>query len=311
MLIRIGLERSLLERVGLPDCLTLFDREASRSQPAGWTPGRTKTSGEMAASGRVKTIGEMAAPGWVSATKNSKQGFWKKHKEKKRLQAFAKEQEGERQQILQALDHVWQLIAPLIDFPSESCLVYEEALKRKAFPELWNKYCALPEFDAYMQDRWAELLFPNIRHADLLVLGYSFSLLTCLRQRGARIKSLKWLLPKQFYREDMKQFEEDFYYEFGLVMDLQVLSGEQEYRRIPIRSKKPVTVIDFSGEDKLFVGELAPGSIWIDMASLDEKQRRIEGLLGSISYISLKKKWKQAKKDSFFLDTNSKNGYNT
>ena len=58
---------------------------------------------------------------------------------------------------------------------------------------------------------------------------------------------------------------------------------------------------------------VARGSIWLDLYSVEEKQKKMECRNPGIFYFSLKKKWKQVQKVRnmpFFLDTAKENGYN-
>lgn len=287
ILLRIGIERLWLEDLKLPGCLKMFEAQEPK-------PDEVEQE-----SSKVKR----------------RKGYFQRRREKKRQLELARQLEiqleNARMELLQKVEELWLLLSPMVDFPGESYVVFEEVLKRKAFPLLWQKVCHFPEFEGYIQERWAELLLPYATHSDYLILGKSRLLQDFLWSRGVRMKTLKWILPKHLYTEDVKQFEEDFLYEFGLAIDVQILQSEQEYRRISLMSRGPVTVIDFSGAERLHMMGVQAESIWLDMSSSEEKQRRIEGANPSISYISLKKQWKQAKKDSIFLDTISKNRYNT
>lgn len=284
LLLRIGIERTWLEQLKLPGCLEVFS-EPREEQPV------------------------------EKPEKGQGGSFWQRRKEKKRRlelqRQFECQKENERQALLEKVKELSTLVLPMIDFPGESHVVYDEVLERKAFPLLWQKICDFPEFDGYLWERWAELLLPYATKPDFLVLGNSRLLQDYLWSRGIRMKSLTWILPGHLYTEDVKQFEEDFLYEYGLAIDMQVIQNGADYRKIPIVSRSCINVLDFSGEDKLNVSGIQAESIWLDMSSSEKKKRRIEVSNPQISYISLKNKWKEAKKDSIVLDTISKNRYNT
>lgn len=284
LLLRIGIERTWLEQLKLPGCLEVFS-EPREEQPV------------------------------EKPEKGQGGSFWRRRREKKRRLELQRQlemqRESERQAILEKAKELSGLVLPLTDYPEESRVVFEEALCRKSFPLLWQKVCDFPEFDGYMQERWAELLLPYATKPDFLVLGNSRLLQDYLWSRGIRMKSLTWILPGHLYTEDVKQFEEDFLYEYGLAIDMQVIQNGADYRKIPIVSRSCINVLDFSGEDKLNVSGIQAESIWLDMSSSEKKKRRIEVSNPQISYISLKNKWKEAKKDSIVLDTISKNRYNT
>lgn len=284
LLLRIGIERTWLEQLKLPGCLEVFSRpqeELPQEEP----------------------------------DKEQGASFWQRRKEKKRrleLQRQLKRQrENERQALLEKVKELSALVLPMTDFPGESYVVYDDVLCRKSFPLLWQKICDFPEFDGYLGEQWAELLLPYATKTDYLVLGCSGLLQDYLWSKGIRMKSLTWILPRHLYMEDVKQFEEDFLYEYGLAIDMQIIQSETEYRKIPLVSRSCINVLDFSGEDKLNVTGLQPESIWLDMSSSEQKKRRIEASNPQISYISLKNMWKEAKKDGIVLDTISKNRYNT
>ena len=283
-MLRIGIGCNWLEQLEIPNCLKLF------SEPQ-----------------RVKLKEEPEERGCET--------FWHRCKENKRRREFEKQleqqREGARQAVIEKLLEFLHLILPLVDYPQESRVVFDETLCRKSFPLLWKKVCGFPEFDGYMRERWIELLLPYATKPDYLVLGNARLLQNFLWSRGIRMRTLTWILPGYLYTDDVQQFEEDFLYEFGLAIDMQVIGSVQEYRKIPIKSRESINILDFSGEDKLNVTNLHSESIWLDMSSSEKKKRRIKAANPQISYISLKNMWEEAKKDSIVLDTNSKNRYNT
>ena len=91
--------------------------------------------------------------------------------------------------------------------------------------------------------------------------------------------------------------------------DSMVWQWKRRYLRL--RSLFPVTVLDFSGEEKMSCTDLAEGSRWLDMESSEYKRERLERQSSKAAYFSLKKEWKEPQKALYQLDTIPKNGYNT
>lgn len=182
-----------------------------------------------------------------------------------------------------------QTIHPLIDAPGESYLVYEEKLKKTGFQDLCGYYCKLPEFEDYLQEVWAEPLLAKVKHSAYVVLGFSYCLPEFLWQKGDRMKSIRWILPRKLYTQEFSEMESAFYEEFGLAIDMRILDSQEEYKKVCLQSRVPVNVLDFSPEEKIQTADLPEGSIWLDMSSMEEKRRRIEERSTGISYFSLKK----------------------
>lgn len=221
------------------------------------------------------------------------------HKKKRTL--FRKDTVKQESSLLQEL---LQIILPFVDALDESYLVYEEPVKRTGFANLWNKYCPLPEFEDYLQENWSEPLLAEAKHPSYIILGFSYCLPEFLWQKGDRMKSICWVLQGKRYTEEVRELESAFYEEFGLAIDMRMIASKEDYKKVRLQNKLPVNVVDFSGEEKIQVVNLARGSVWLDMSSMEEKRRRIEERNTDISYFSLKKQWKQ-------IDTISKNRYNT
>lgn len=278
ILLRIGLNHTWIEKTQVPKALEFLAEE-------------TADAGNS----------EAETPG----------GFFRRRKARKREKEHAREREIRRKQLWSRLSEVGELIYPMLDYPDESYCVYEEALKKTDFHKLWQQYCSFPEFHDYMQDTWAEPLLRYAEHSSYLVLGNAFCLPGFLWRKAERMKSLQWILPGKQYTEELAAFEEDICQEFGLAIDMHVLKSPEEYRRVRLKSKLPVNIIDFSGEERLQTADLPSESIWLDMSSMEEKRRRIEDRKNPMRYFSLKKQWKQPQKGRYHLDTISKNGYNT
>lgn len=257
ILLRIGLSRTWIEKTKVAGALELLAQETEDN-----------ANGE---------IGEA--------------GFFRRLRERRRLRELSRQRQAERELLGQRLRRVGELIYPMLEYPDESYCVYDENLKKTSFHRLWQQFCSFPEFHDYMQDTWAEPLLQYAEHSSYLVLGYAFCLPGFLWQRADRMKSLQWILPAKLYTEEIARFEEDICQEFGLVIDMHIVQSTEEYRRVKLTSRFPVNVIDFSGEARLQAADLPTESIWLDMASMEEKRRRIEDRRCPMQYFSLKKQW--------------------
>lgn len=198
-------------------------------------------------------------------------------------------------------------LAPLLDDYGDNYLVFGDNLPPKQFGGL----LPLPEFDAYDNPKWIRRLLVHAVHPDFIVLGDIPCLQALLCELAPRMKTLCWLAPDLTAREQMEDFAEDFYQEYGLAINLQFVPDGNTYGRMCIPAQQfrtPVNVLDFTGEKYLPAFCPPEGSVWLDFASLPEKERRIEARRLKVSYLSLQKQWR---KSPSVLDTAGKNRYNT
>lgn len=168
--------------------------------------------------------------------------------------------------------------------------------KRDGLSALWQKYWFFPEFADYFEPQWVEPLLVYAKLHHFVVLGTSSCIRFILPGCARRMKSLRWFLAERDCTEELQDFVEDFYEDCGLAAALQPLEGEKVFTRLLLETREPVCVLDFSGEPRIPTGGLAPGSIWIDFASVEEKARRISEREESIAYYSMKEIWKRAGK---------------
>ena len=163
-------------------------------------------------------------------------------------------------------------------------------------PQLWQQYWQIPEFNAYLQPRWVEPLLENAVLHHFVVLGYAECTPAVILHCARRMKSLRWILQEHDCTEELQDFVDDFYGDYGLAATLQPLPGGRAFARLLLVSKDPVCVLDFTGEPHISPGRIAKGSIWIDFQSVEEKSRRVLERQEGISYFSLKEIWKRAGK---------------
>lgn len=223
---------------------------------------------------------------------------------------------GEKERLI-FMKELQTALGFLANNPYHTYCVYEDRLREKTGQELWRHW-EIPEFAGYREMVWAEPLMKYAVHDRLVILGCAPCLPEILCRRTKKTRSIKWTLRETEYTQELQDFMEDFYQEYGLAIEVHLLSAEQPWLRVRPASTVPVNVLDFSGEEKLSACDVAEGSVWLDMDSLEGKCRRMEVRNPGIQYYSLKKQWKEWQKDHFrgknapyHLDTPPKNGYNT
>lgn len=165
----------------------------------------------------------------------------------------------------------------------------EETLMGRLWRGCWN----IPEFQGYSRIRWMKPLLGKAGGPHFVLLGLSPDLPALLEQCARRMKSVCWYLPEEQWTEETEELAEEFYMENGLAITVYPLGNRRPYRALRFPAAGPVCVFDFSEEEKVSAGELAPGSIWLDFASVEEKERRIRRLCPGVRYDSLKMRWRE------------------
>lgn len=161
----------------------------------------------------------------------------------------------------------------------------------------WKEFWNIPEFQDYREFRWVKPLLTQAKGPCFILLGTAPCIPLLLPQCARRMKSLHWYLREEDCTEEIQEFAEDFYVEYGLAITMQPLEGRNVFRTLRLESKEPVCVLDFTEEEKIFAGELAEGSVWLDFSSVEEKGRRVQRLAPGVRYDSLKRRWKQCKRN--------------
>lgn len=183
-------------------------------------------------------------------------------------------------------------LAPLLDERDDNMLVYAEGVPE----DCWVRtLLPLPEFDRYLDKKWLQELLPYARHAHFIVLGNASCVQELLCGLAPRMKSLLWVAPDLTYGEQLEEFAEDFFQEYGLAIDLHFLPDNGTYGQIRIREERysePVNVLDFTGQKYIPLFHPPAGSIWLDMAAVREKELRIESRRLRCTYFSLRKIWR-------------------
>lgn len=184
-------------------------------------------------------------------------------------------------------------LAPLLDERGDNALVYAEGVPE----DCWVRaLLPLPEFDKYLDKKWMQGLLSHARHAHFVVLGNVPCLHELLGSLAPRMKSLLWIAPDLTYGEQLEEFTEEFFQEYGLAIDLHFLPDNGTYGQIRIREDRysePVNVLDFTGEKYIPLFNPPEGSVWLDMAAVREKELRIESRRLRCVYFSLRKIWRE------------------
>lgn len=171
--------------------------------------------------------------------------------------------------------------------------VCEENLKKCAAWKVWLNFLPVGEFDGYRQEFWVRQLLPHAIHPQFVILGTCKGIEALIESCAHRMKSLKWILKEQEYTPALRDFVEDFCVEYGLAIALRTVSGRTAYRKLRLDCSEPANILDFTEEAGFSASQLAEGSVWLDMCSIEEKKRYIAGRSRGVRYFSLKEKWKR------------------
>lgn len=173
------------------------------------------------------------------------------------------------------------------------------------------------EFSDYRQQDWVEHLLRYGEDAegyplwpDLILLGRNYYLPYIMLRYAGALRNVSWYLTQRQYREEEDLLVEELEEEYGLIPVLRLMATDADYARVQLKETHPCVVLDFSDSEKVHGGGLPVGSVWLDFAASEEKERRLAGQCPQIRYFSLKKEWKAPRKALEYLDTISKNGYN-
>lgn len=220
------------------------------------------------------------------------------------VQRCENKEQQEAAVLLQELAELQTALCLLGGNPYWTYCVYEDFLFERIDTKLWRECWRLPGFAEYHETVWVEELLTYATKDAFLILGYAPCIGNILNRHAVKMRSVRWILKPEQYTEAVQQFIDTFYEEFGLVISLQVSEPGEEWVKLRPFSAAPINVLDFTQEEKLSACDVAKGSIWLDMDSLEGKERRMESRCPQIAYFSLKKLWSH-------LDTIGKNRYNT
>lgn len=141
-----------------------------------------------------------------------------------------------------------------------------------------------------------------------ILIGYRDCLEELLECKARDIKELTWILSEAVYTEKVRDMLAWGLEDYGLAIQVQEVKLPQGYLNADLSGHYPVNILDFTSQAKIPTAGIASGSVWLDMASMEEKRRRIEVRNLDICYYALQEEVEESPEN---LDTISKNGYNT
>lgn len=214
------------------------------------------------------------------------------------------EYEEQRQELADGIQHLREEVFSEVEQAGgmgEVRGVYEDSLRfltedAGEAAACWRQIWDIPEFGDYQKIRWVRPLLEDVRHSHFILLGAADGIPEILARFARQMKSLQWYIKEEDMSEDVQSWVDDFYEEYGLAPALRELAGENAFKRLKLKSEAPACVLDFSKESKLFAGNLAEGSIWLDFCSVDEKALRMTRQAPGVRYVSLKKYWGEKNK---------------
>lgn len=209
------------------------------------------------------------------------------------------EYEEQRQELADSIQHLKDEVFSEVEQAGgmgDIRCVYEDSLRfltedAGEAAACWRQAWDIPEFGDYKKIRWIRPLLEEVHHSHFILLGAAEGIPEILERFARQMKSLKWYINEEDMSETVQDWVDDFYEEYGLAADLRELAGENALKRLKLKSEAPVCVMDFTKETKLFAGNLAEGSVWLDFCSMDEKAMRMTKQAPGIYYVSLKKHW--------------------
>lgn len=208
-----------------------------------------------------------------------------------RYRRSLRQQEKKRREMSERL---CQEIAALLQERDDIYLCYDESVSRASWV---RQILPVPEFEGYLQREWVYRILPEACNHHFVVLGDVPYIREVLWELAPRLKSLLWILPDRTVEEELEDFSEEFYQETGLAIRFQFLPADTTYGQFGIPEylvKEPVNILDFT-EGKHIPRFYPPkGSVWLDMTSDLDKERRIRARGLACSLISLRKQWKNA-----------------
>lgn len=163
--------------------------------------------------------------------------------------------------------------------------------------DMWfNEIFPFAEFTHFMRREWIFRLLPAAFGCHFVVLGNADCLEEVFWKLASQMKSVLWIAPDQLAGEEIEDFAEEFYQETGLAIRLRYLPAHRVYGQMVIPEhevREPVTILDFTTGKHIVRFYPKKGSVWMDMASEREKERRICARDLSCELISLRKQWKK------------------
>ncbi len=244
---------------------------------------------------QISVTGEEDGGGWLGRRREKKRQKRLQREYIQKLQEYEEQREELRENVRQLWTEVFSEVERAGGTGEISC-VYEDSLRfltdngaedALCWSSLWN----VPEFRAYKSMRWTQPLLKYAGNADFVLLGAADCIPVILPKLAPHMRSLRWYVCEGDLSEDLQEWVEDFYEDYGLAIDMRILAGKNVFKTLRLNTGLPVCVLDFTEEINVPAGDLAKGSIWLDFASVEEKERRIAKRTQGVRYESLKKYW--------------------
>lgn len=247
---------------------------------------------------RVQTVGKYR-DGWFRQCRKARERRRELKRQQQEYMQKLQEYEEQREELTASIRQLWEEVFSEVERAGglgEIRCVYEDSLRfltdgQGEAAKCWNPVWDIPEFRDYKSMRWLRPLLEYVRYSDFILLGKTDCIPDILRKFARQMKSLQWYLREEDLNEEVQGWAEDFYEEYGLAITLRQLTGGNAFQQLRLKAEDPVCVMDFTDEEKFFVGNLAGGSVWLDFASVDGKSAHIERQAPEVNYMSLKKYW--------------------
>ena len=166
----------------------------------------------------------------------------------------------------------------------------------------WQKIWDLPMYQEYKEVHNLIFLLQKIPTgrlpAQLIILGEAPGLTDILEGLARHMKQVAiyaWNPPREFENIRHAMLEE-----YGLCTEWK--------KSLQPVSVEPALVLDYSGKEKIYVWDIVPDSVWIDMTSMETRRHALEDRETGIHYFSLKSIWRTEIQQT--LDTIRKIQYN-
>lgn len=179
---------------------------------------------------------------------------------------------------------------------------FDKWLREKRLQEYWQKLWDLPVYNQYGEPHnlWFLLArLPGKLPSRLLVLGDGPGMGDWLEQLARYMKEI--CIYAENEPRGFERLRERLMEEWGLL-----LKWEQTLQP---EAKEAALVLDYTERDRVYVWNVAPGSVWIDMTSNENHRRAVQDRDTGIQYLSLKGIWREEMQQT--LDTVDKIKYNT
>lgn len=175
--------------------------------------------------------------------------------------------------------------------------VYEDSLEFLTLEDgmlatLWQQNWGCREFTSYTLPRWTLPLVRELPGPDFILLGVEAAIPEILEYCAPGMRSLTWVITDSEDSEEMQDYIEYFYEEYGLAIGTQVCEKQIVFKTVA----RPVCVLDFAGEKLTLEGALPAGSNWVDFSSDEKKELHLHRISPDTHYISLKKYWRECRR---------------